>query len=307
MICTVPESDVKRVKGMGFLRDKTTPDCFNCRVITRNGKITTEECIAIAKAAKLYGNGEVAMTIRQAIEIQKIPYGNIDPLIAYLAEYGLEPGGTGPKVRPIVSCKGTTCNFGLVDTFDLSKKIHYSFYKGYRSVKLPHKFKIAVGGCPNNCVKPDTNDLGIVGQRVVKIDIEKCKGCKLCQIEKVCPIKAAKLVEGKLVIDRQECNNCGRCVDKCPFHALDEYTDGYTVYIGGMWGKKTAKGQRLGKIFESEEEVLSVVEKSILLYKEKGIQGERFNDTIRRLGFENVESQLISNDILARKDKIING
>ena len=31
---------------------------------------------------------------------------------------------------------------------------------------LPHKFKIAVGGCPNNCVKPDLNDLGIVGQRV---------------------------------------------------------------------------------------------------------------------------------------------
>ena len=33
-------------------------------------------------------------------------------------------------------------------------------------VKLPHKFKIAVGGCPNNCVKPNLNDLGIIGQRV---------------------------------------------------------------------------------------------------------------------------------------------
>ena len=32
--------------------------------------------------------------------------------------------------------------------------------------RLPHKFKIAVGGCPNNCVKPDLNDLGIIGQRV---------------------------------------------------------------------------------------------------------------------------------------------
>ena len=32
-----------------------------------------------------------------------------------------------------------------------------------------HKFKIAVGGCPNNCVKPDLNDLGIIGQMVPKL------------------------------------------------------------------------------------------------------------------------------------------
>ena len=35
------------------------------------------------------------------------------------------------------------------------EEIHERFYHGYREVKLPHKFKIAVGGCPNNCVKPD--------------------------------------------------------------------------------------------------------------------------------------------------------
>ena len=29
--------DIKRVKGLGFLHDKTTADCFNARVITRNG------------------------------------------------------------------------------------------------------------------------------------------------------------------------------------------------------------------------------------------------------------------------------
>ena len=28
---------------------------------------------------------------------------------------------------------------------------------------LPAKFKIGVGGCPNNCVKPTLNDIGIVG------------------------------------------------------------------------------------------------------------------------------------------------
>lgn len=36
---------------------------------------------------------------------------------------------------------------------------------GYRQIALPHKFKIAVGGCPNNCVKHNLNDVGIVGWR----------------------------------------------------------------------------------------------------------------------------------------------
>ena len=106
---------------------------------------------AISEAAILFGSGEVAFTTRQTVEIQRVKYENIDTLIDFLKKHSLETGGTGPKVRPIVSCKGTTCVFGLIDTFDLSLKIHNRFYKGYRNVKFPHKLKIAVGGCPNNC------------------------------------------------------------------------------------------------------------------------------------------------------------
>lgn len=124
------------------------------------------------------------MTSRMTIEIQGVPYDNIDGIREFLAEHGLETGGTGSKVRPVVSCKGTTCQYGLIDTFAMSEEIHERFYHGYYDVKLPHKFKIAVGGCPNNCVKPDLNDLGIIGQRIPEIDFSKCRGCRICQIEK---------------------------------------------------------------------------------------------------------------------------
>ena len=302
---TVSPEDIARVKGLGCLRDKTTPDCFNVRVITRNGKITAAESRAIAEAAERFGNGELAMTTRQTVEIQRIPYANIEPMQAFLAEHGLEIGGTGPKVRPIVSCKGTTCQFGLIDTFSLSEKIHKLFYQGYHHVKLPHKFKIAVGGCPNNCVKPDLNDLGIVGQRPVKRDLSLCKGCKQCKIVESCPIKVAKLVDGKLAVDPKACNKCGRCVGKCPFHVTDDYISGYRVYIGGRWGKKVAQGRPLDTIITSEEAVLALVEKAILLFREQGIAGERFADTVARLGFEHVQAQLLSDEILSRKEEIL--
>lgn len=299
------DADIKRVKGLGCLRDKRFEDIFNVRVITRNGKITSNEAKAIADAAQLYGSGEVAMTTRQTIEVQGVPYDNLEALFTFLKEHGLSTGGTGPKVRPIVSCKGTTCVFGLIDTFDLSEKIHHIFYEGWHDVTLPHKFKIAVGGCPNNCVKPDLNDLGIIGARVPNYDMDKCRGCKKCQIEEACPIKVAKLKNGKLVIDPNACNNCGRCVGKCPFHCNDESTYGYKVYVGGRWGKRAAHGQMLDKIFTSKTEVLDVVEKAILLFRSEGISGERFSDTINRIGFERAQELLLGNELLQRKNEIL--
>ena len=299
----VSKEEETRVKALGFLKDKRTPDRFNGRVITRNGKITADEARTIAEAAELYGSGEVTMTSRLTMEIQGVPFDNIEPLREYLMQAGLETGGTGSKVRPVVSCKGTTCQYGLIDTFALSEEIHERFFHGYSSVKLPHKFKIAVGGCPNNCVKPDLNDLGIIGQRVPQIDLEKCRGCKVCQIENNCPIKVAKMVDGKITIDENACNHCGRCVGKCPFHAIEDYTNGYRIYVGGRWGKKVAQGRHLDKVFTDKDEVLEVVEKAILLFREQGITGERFADTVARLGFENVQAQLLSDDLLARKDE----
>ena len=176
---------------------------------------------------------------------------------------------------------------------------------GYRQVQLPHKFKIAVGGCPNNCVKPDLNDLGIIGQRIPNFDEDSCNGCKKCAIEKTCPVGAAKVVDGVLEIDKDVCNNCGRCVGKCPFDAIEDGTYGYKIYIGGRWGKKIAQGRALHKIFTDKEEALSVIEKALLLFREQGKTGERFAQTIDRLGFENVEAQLLSDDILARKEEIL--
>lgn len=285
--------DIKRVKGLGFLQDKRYPDVFNARVITRNGRITTDEHRAIAEAADRFGSGQVAMTTRLTMEIQGVRYENIQPLTDFLSAYGLTTGGTGALVRPVVSCKGTTCQYGLIDTYALSGKIHERFYVGYHNMPLPHKFKIAVGGCPNNCVKPDLNDLGVVGQRVPVPDTEKCRGCKKCQIEKNCPIHAAKLEDGKISIDPDACNHCGRCKGKCPFGAVEEYREGYKILIGGRWGKKTACGRPLPRLFTTEEEVMAVIDRAILLFREEGIAGERFADTVARLGFDYVSGKLL--------------
>ncbi len=301
---TLKPEDVRRVKALGFLINKGT-DNFNARIITVNGKITAAQQKCVAEAAEKFGNGTVTFTSRLTIEVPGIPYDKIEEFREYLAKEGLETGGTGSKVRPVVSCKGTTCQFGLIDTFGVSEEMHDKFYKGYFDVKTPHKFKIGVGGCPNNCVKPDLNDLGVIGQLKPVLDLDECMGCKVCQPENICPMDAAKVVDGVLNIDEELCNNCGLCVQKCPFDVIPEGVRGYKVTIGGRWGKVGERGKPVDKLIETKEELMDIIEKTILLYREQGNTGERLGQTVERLGFENVEEQLLDDALLARKQEII--
>ncbi|MDD6032798.1 MAG: 4Fe-4S dicluster domain-containing protein [Oscillospiraceae bacterium] len=304
MACTIKPEEIKRVKAMGFLHNKGT-DLFSGRILTGYGKLTAAQLSVIAEAAEKFGSGEAVFTTRLTVEIPGIPLDQIEAFQAFLAGAGLETGGTGARVRPVVSCKGTTCRYGLIDTFALAQEIHERFFKGYHQVRLPHKFKIAVGGCPNNCVKPALNDVGIMGQRVPVLEEELCRGCRKCAVEAVCPMEASRPEEGRLRRDAERCNNCGRCVGACYFDAVKARTEGYRIFIGGRWGRKIVLGQPLTPIFTSREEVLSVIEKALLLFKDKGRTGERFSGLIERLGFEQAEALLLGDELLQRKAEIL--
>ena len=162
MTTTLTQEEIKSYKGRGWLLNKGT-DAFSARVVTVNGKVSAGQLLTIAAAAQKYGTGEVTFTSRQCVEVLGVPAGKTTAFEAELAAAGLSVGGTGPRVRPVTSCKGTVCTRGLIDTFSLSQKIHKRFYIGWHGVTLPGKFKIGVGGCPNNCIKPNLNDVGVMG------------------------------------------------------------------------------------------------------------------------------------------------
>lgn len=294
---------IKSVKGIGFLNNRGTR-CFNARIITQNGVLTAQQLEVISQAATKYGNGTVTFTVRLTLEVPGVEFENIEPFREYISRAGLLTGGTGAKVRPIVACKGSTCIYGLCDTQNIAKTIHERFYEGYRAVVLPHKFKIAVGGCPNNCVKPELNDIGIVGQRVMEYKLDLCRGCKKCGVSEACPMKAASVSNGKLSINRELCNNCSRCMSKCPFGVADNGESKLRIYIGGRWGKKIRMGRQLSRLFTLEEG-MEMIEKAILLFKRDGLQGERFSETVDRIGLEKTEEILFSNELIEEKADIL--
>ena len=218
----------KEVKGQGFLSNNDGKH-FSCRVITENGAITADQLINVAEIAKKYGSGDISLTSRLTLEIPGIKYEDIENTKEHLKKDNLVSGGTGSRVRPIVPCKGTVCTFGLCDTQGIGTKLHKEFYEKWYDVKLPHKFKIGVGGCPNNCIKPSLNDFGVIGQFVPDFDEDMCSGCKKCAPKDTCKVGAISMVDGKAFIDREKCNNCGLCIGKCHFDAIDEGKKGLKI------------------------------------------------------------------------------
>ena len=54
-----------------------------------------------------------------------------------------------------------------------------------------------------------------------------------------------------------------------------------------------------------EDEVLPILEKSILWFKENGQPKERFGKAIDRIGAEKAEAEILGDEILARKAEIL--
>ena len=283
---------IASVKGKGFLLNRGT-DCFSGRLVPTGSVFTANELKTVAEIAEKFGSGKVAFTSRLNAEIVGIPFDKIDEAIAYAEEHGLAFGGTGAKIRPITACKGTTCVYGNIDTQALAKELHDRYYIGWTDLKLPHKFKIGVGGCPNSCMKPSLNDFGIEGHRVPHYDSELCRGCSTCSVEKSCPSKAVSIVGGKACIDGGKCLDCGVCSSgKCPFGAFENHDRAvYKIFVGGTWGKTTRMGTPLSRYVE-ESEIFPLLEKSMLWYKENAEPKERFGKAIDRLGIDALERYL---------------
>ena len=73
-----------------------------------------------------------------------------------------------------------------------------------------------------------------------------------------------------------------------------------------MWagGKRQRMGTRLEGIY-SKEEIFALVERSLLLFRERAWTGERFGAFIERIGPDSFIQQLLSGDVMERKQAIL--
>lgn len=278
----------KELKNEGFLH-QVQKDNFALRLRIVGGQIKADHLHKVHDIAQRYGKGYIHMTSRQSLEIPFIKLEDIDAVKKELSEAGLQPGVGGPSVRTITACQGSTiCTSGLIDTTSLAKE----FDERYYARKMPHKFKLGITGCRNNCLKAEENDLGVKGGMKPEWVESKCNFCSLC--ETVCREKAINVdrQNKKLVIDESTCNYCGRCVKACPKGAW-EGKSGFVVYFGGLFGNRISIGKQLFPIVFSKETLHRVVETTLQFFAKHGKQSERFGNTLDRVGWELLQKELL--------------
>ena len=154
-----PIDDPAALKALGVMQQKSE-DLYSVRLCGMGGEWSAGDLRAAADLAERYAAGVIHLTVRQGLEIPDVPQADLEALLTALAEARLRVGGVGSRVRGIVACPGGRCRRGLIDSAETARALQEAV--GDRA-DLPHKFKIAVAGCPSCCAKPQENDFGVQG------------------------------------------------------------------------------------------------------------------------------------------------
>jgi len=274
----VEKDEIRKLRSEGFTPLKTK-GYFRIRIISKAGKMTAEDMKYICYISEKYGKGYMSFTTRLCVEIPWIKYEDIDSIKADINKFNLLLLKSGQNLRPVVTCKGAICGNGIIDAEDIGNKI----FDKYKDYKLPGRFKIGIVGCPNNCLQVQSEDFGIVGQRVPKVIEGKCRNCGLCI--KNCRKNAISIENSKPIIDNLKCINCGKCIEGCKFGGIVEKDIGVSIYLGGKLIELQNREGVASSIFSLEEMEL-FLKHTMDFYNKYGKTKEKFKVMLSRLGTE---------------------
>lgn len=124
------------------------------------GVTSPSELKAIAEVAERYAIPTVKFTGGQRLDLLGVKKEQLPHVWRDLSAAGFVSGhGYGKALRTVKTCVGKEwCRFGTQDSTALGIRLEKLTWGSW----MPHKFKIAVSGCPRNCAEATVKDLGVV-------------------------------------------------------------------------------------------------------------------------------------------------
>jgi nitrite reductase (NADH) large subunit len=125
------------------------------------GLTSAKELKDIADIAVKYDVPTVKFTGGQRLDLLGITKEQLEPMWKDLNECGFVSGqGYAKGLRTVKTCVGNQwCRFGTQDSMAMGIVLEKLTWGSW----MPHKFKIAVSGCPRNCAEATIKDIGVIG------------------------------------------------------------------------------------------------------------------------------------------------
>jgi nitrite reductase (NADH) large subunit len=125
------------------------------------GLTSPQELKDIADIAVKYDVPTVKFTGGQRLDMLGVKKEQLEPMWKDLNDCGFVSGQAYAKgLRTVKTCVGNTfCRFGTQDSMNMGVIIEKLTWGSW----TPHKYKIAVSGCPRNCAEATIKDFGIIG------------------------------------------------------------------------------------------------------------------------------------------------
>lgn len=124
------------------------------------GLVKPDELRAIADVCDKYDVPEMKVTGGQRIDMFGVKKEDLPHMWKDLSVAGFVSGHAyGKAMRTVKTCAGKTwCRFGTQNSTGLGVKLEELTWGSW----MPHKFKLAVSGCPRNCAEATIKDFGVV-------------------------------------------------------------------------------------------------------------------------------------------------
>ncbi|MDG5814159.1 sulfite reductase subunit C [Chitinispirillales bacterium ANBcel5] len=257
----------KVTKNAWRLTSSRNKTCLRIRV--PGGHLDARHLDLMKHIAQQFGNGTVHLTTRQGFEIPGIDFNAMAQINELISEYIKETeqkigvqiptpreGYPSAGTRNISACIGNrVCPFANYDTTSMALEIEKTVYPNDFHVKL------ALTGCPNDCIKAHMQDIGIIGQALPELESQACIGCEACV--KNCRKKvtnALTVVDHKVERDNRRCIGCGECVLVCPTQAWSRNPVKYfRLVIMGRTGKKNPRLAAPFAEWLTQDEVIAIL------------------------------------------------